>query len=275
MPEGVFDLRKLGPAELERLNTATKYNSIETYHPLGNRGIPEGEPRYVFGAHGQHRLFTEKIDGTNFRAIALPDGSKVIGNRNGLLTAIGDVIHNPAERIVETVREWVEKLPMPGDGMARIYFGEVYGGSIGQNAKQYTTAKTMTGFKIFDVADVKWIWHVVHNWELADISEARESGALQHFLPEAAFHFALHDAGLGIDDMPRRLMVPDTLPTDPAEVYAWLEKVLPTSYAVLDPSGQGKAEGIVARTNDRSQILKIRFEDYGRLMKSLGHKVGG
>lgn len=276
MPEGVFDLRKLGPAELERLNTATKYNSIETYHPLGNRGIPEGEPRYVFGEGDEQRLYTEKIDGTNFRAVALPDGRKLIGNRNGLLTAIGDIIHNPAERIVDTVREWVTKLPTPTDGNARVYFGEVYGGSIGQNAKQYTTAKTMTGFKIFDIADIKWIWHVVHNWELADISEEREGGSLQAFLPEAQFKFALHDAGLNeLDDVPRRLMVVDTLPTDPAEVYAWLEKALPSSYAVLDPSGQGKAEGVVVRTLDRSQILKVRFEDYAKLMKSLVHTAKG
>lgn len=273
MPKDVFDLKKLGRLELERLNTATKYGSIETYHPLSSRGIPEGEPRYVFGTGEEgteQRLFTEKIDGTNFRVVALPDGSVVIGNRNGLLTAIGDVIHNPAERIVDTVREWATTLPTPTDGSARVYFGEVYGGTVGQNAKQYTTAKTMTGFKIFDIADVKWIWHVTHNWELGDISEARDGGSLQNFLTEAQFKFALHDAGLNeLDDVPRRLMVTDTLPTDPEYVYEWLEKVLPTSYAVLDPSGEGKAEGVVVRTLDRSQILKVRFEDYAKLMKKL------
>ena len=55
-----FDLRKL--------NSATKYPSIPTYHALGERGMLLDEHASF---DGQSILATEKVDGTNSRTIRL------------------------------------------------------------------------------------------------------------------------------------------------------------------------------------------------------------
>ena len=51
--------------------------------------------------------------------------------------------------------------------------------------------------------------------------------------------------------------MPDTL----RETYEWL-KHFSKSNVVLDENGSGLSEGVVVRSEDRSYIKKIRFEDY-------------
>jgi hypothetical protein len=75
-----FDLRKL--------NSATEYPSIPTYHALGERGVLLNDH---VSFHGQGIVATEKVDGTNSRITLMPDGCYLVGSREELLHAKGDL----------------------------------------------------------------------------------------------------------------------------------------------------------------------------------------
>src|SRR5579859_7282712 len=113
---------------LRKLNSATKYPSIVTYHALGAKGLLT-EERTEF--HGNVFL-TEKVDGTNGRAILTPEGDWFIGSREELLTAKGDRIPNPALGIVAALRSTVERVAghWAGEGIL-VYYLEAYGAGIG------------------------------------------------------------------------------------------------------------------------------------------------
>lgn len=71
----MFDVRT---ASLRAVNSMTKYPSIPTYHALDTKnGCLLGETVPLAGPV----ILTEKVDGTNARIIALPDGSWIIGSR--------------------------------------------------------------------------------------------------------------------------------------------------------------------------------------------------
>ncbi|MFI7515873.1 hypothetical protein ACIBVK_20520 [Micromonospora echinofusca] len=53
---------------------------------------------------------TEKVDGTNARIVGLPGGAYLIGSREELLYARGDLIGNPALGIVDALRDVAERL---------------------------------------------------------------------------------------------------------------------------------------------------------------------
>jgi len=97
----------------------------------------------------------------------------------------------------------------------------------------------------------------------ADIAAWRESGG-QSF----ADITKLSDLAMlsGVETVPR-LVSPD-LPVTIEETLEWLRSVAPRTIVPLDGVAKGKAEGVVVRTATRSQIAKIRFEDYERTMKS-------
>src|SRR4051794_25742951 len=113
--------------DLGRLNSMTKYPSIPTYHPMGDRGVLGDEPLRFEG----RAIATEKVDGTNSRILLLPDGTYLIGSREELLYARGDLIGNPALGIVDAVRpvaeRLVEEVRLPA--IAAFYL-ETYGGNI-------------------------------------------------------------------------------------------------------------------------------------------------
>ena len=56
--------------DLGRLNSITKYPSIPTYHPMGDRGELRDGPLPFRGTV----IATEKVDGTNSRVILLTSG---------------------------------------------------------------------------------------------------------------------------------------------------------------------------------------------------------
>lgn len=91
--------------DLKKLNSLTKYPSIPTYHALGERGKLSETIQVNFA--NQFIIGTEKIDGTNARIICFSDGY-VIGSREELLYAKGDLIGNPAMGIVEALKPLAE-----------------------------------------------------------------------------------------------------------------------------------------------------------------------
>lgn len=254
----VFRVREV---DLGKLNSITKYPSIPTYHEMGERGILR-EPALPFSGP---LVGTEKVDGTNARIILLPDGTYLLGSREELLYARGDLIGNPALGIVAALRNLAERLVnTAGDAPGiTVFFLEVYGGSIGGNARQYSGRKQV-GYRLFDVVRVE---HFADLLLLGaeQLAAWRESGE-QRFLTVSE-----------LAQWAERLELPrvppvwqgdaSALPRDLAEAHAFMKGVLAQSLCALDEDAGGKPEGIVVRTPDRSTIAKLRFEDYERTLR--------
>ncbi len=249
-------------ADLRVINSLTKYPSIPTYHALDarNGGLLDDTVSFTGQVH-----LTEKIDGTNGRIISLPDGSYLIGSREELLYARGDLIGNPALGIVDALRPIAERLPpVEGDTIVVRYL-EVYGGKVTAASTQYTRSRAV-GARLFDVAVVD-DYATALDWPVERISAWREEGG-QRFLEEAQLRATAAADGL---ELVPRLDVRDAaeLPTDVGKTYEMLREYLPHTRAALDGT-PGRAEGIVLRTSTRSAIAKARFQDYERTLKRRG-----
>lgn len=256
-----FDRRTVN---LRALNSLTKYPSIPTYHALDPRN-----GRLTDG--GEHEMFigdvigTEKVDGTNARIILLPpdDGGYLLGSRENLLYASGDLIGDPSQGIVEYLRPVADYLPsydgFDGD-TAFVYYLELYGGKIGGQAKQYSTQGAI-GWRLFDVATIDNLSDKL-TWPRERIAAWRDGGH-QDFASEDVLTEDAKQAGL---ELTPRLFTLDAsdVPTSIADMHAFLGDHLPSTLVALDGSGKGAAEGIVLRTRDRSVIAKARFQDYER-----------
>ena len=246
--------------DLRALNSMTKYPSIPTYHSLdpGNGGLRDETVAFTGPV-----LATEKVDGTNSRIIQLPGGDYLLGSREELLHARGDLIANPSQGIVESLKPLAESLPAaPGDTI-RVLYLELYGGRIGAHAKQYSTRGTV-GWRLFDTALISGYESLLAAAP-QEISAWREGGG-QPWADEDALHTIAADAGV---ELTPRLFTVDAadLPTDLERTHALLTERLPETRVRLDDSGQGASEGIVFRTPDRSVIAKARFQDYARTAK--------
>lgn len=255
---------KTEQTNLEALNSATKYPSIPTYHALGDKGSLLDEC-INFPAGGEV-VITEKIDGTNSRIIFMPDGRYIIGSRNDLLHAGGDLIHNPSQGIVDAVKPIAEAFTeATAVSSITVFYFETYGGKIGKAAKQYTTSQEV-GIRLFDYCKIPTD---ILDKPVEEIAIWREEGgqkyATEQQLQDTAVGIALLSQGK-TDLAPR---IPDVriMPLDIEETLEWLKKVVPTSSARLNHDAPGKPEGVVVRTPDRSVIAKIRYEDYERHLK--------
>lgn len=249
-----FDVRT---ADLDALNSATKYPSIETYHRLGERGaLTEVVTEFQGTVIG-----TEKVDGTNSRVICLPDGSWLLGSREELLCAKGDLIGNPAQGIVAALREFAES--QPAEDVVRVYFLELYGGKVTAASKQYTGHRAV-GYRLFDMV-VLPDYEAVLAKSVPQISSWRDAGG-QPFAAEPELVAAAAHTGLELT--PRLFTLnAEALPRDIDATRDFLAAHLPETRCGLDEDRAGSAEGIVLRTPDRSIIAKARFEDYDRTLR--------
>ncbi|QDT41886.1 hypothetical protein Pan241w_19660 [Gimesia alba] len=252
--------------DLRKLNSATKYPSIPTYHTLGERGaLLEDTVEF----DGQDLIATEKVDGTNSRIILMPDGFYLIGSREELLHARGDLIHNPALGIVETLKQTAERIvsafSTPADVITVVYL-ETYGGKTTAAAKQYTSKREF-GYRVFDVSRVS-VEHLDANLEA--IAAWRENAG-QTFLNERELSELARTLQM---ELTPRIPIRETLPITIDETHAWLQSMIPATLVSLDAKAGGKPEGLVVRTSDRSRIAKIRFEDYARHQKREARKKG-
>lgn len=252
-----FDVRT---ANLRAINSMTKYPSIPTYHALdpSNGGLLDEAVAFDGPVIG-----TEKIDGTNARIICLPDGTYLLGSREELLFAQGDLIGNPALGIVDALKPVAEAMTLGRAELIRVFYLEVYGGKVTAASKHYTGSKAV-GWRLFDVALIGDYDRML-DWPSERVSTWRDSGG-QHFASEQALRTAASVAGV---ELTPRLFTVDAaeLPTDIEKTKAFLDDQLPGTLAVLDEGAAGRAEGIVLRTADRSVIAKARFQDYERTLK--------
>lgn len=253
-------LRKM---DLNKLNSMTKYPSIPTYHAMGEKGsltdqrvaLPEG-----------CLLGTEKVDGTNSRIIRLSDNAYVIGSREELLHARGDLIWNPAQGIVEALRPVAERLVTNGEhafgNLLWVFYLEVFGGKVTAGSKQYTGTQRVH-WRLFDVAQFG-TYQALLEQPVEEIARWRDNGG-QSFLSEQELQAGAGNWGF---ELTPRIPI-DAVPTGHREVLEWLHRVIPETRCKLDGEAGGRPEGLVVRTADRSVIVKIRFEDYERHLRRL------
>ncbi|BAY61409.1 hypothetical protein NIES22_14740 [Calothrix brevissima NIES-22] len=248
-----FSLRS---CELNKLNSMTKYPSIPTYHALGDKGTLL-EQTVTFNVDDGEVILTEKVDGTNSRIILLPDGNFVLGSREELLFAKGDLIGNPALGIVDALKNIADSLVRSHSGIMVTYL-ELYGGKITSASKQYTSQQNV-GWRLFDVAVITDI-ETLFARPIQQIAVWRDNGG-QVFLDEKQLTQASIDYGFALTP---RIATVTSLPVTISETHEFLKAMLPQTNVALDAGAGGRAEGIVARTTTRSAIAKLRFEDYER-----------
>ncbi|MEH2169989.1 MAG: RNA ligase family protein [Nostoc sp.] len=231
----------------------TKYPSISTYHYLGDKGTLLEETVKFDG----EVILTEKVDGTNSRIILLPDGNFVLGSREELLFAKGDLIGNPALGIVDALKGVADSLPQAQNSITVAYL-ELYGGKISAASKQYT-AQQNVNWRLFDIAVITDI-EILFTKVVQQLAAWRDNGG-QVFLNEEELKLAAIDYGFELT--PRITTIP-AMPVSIQETHEFLKKIIPKTNVALDEGAKGRAEGIVARTISRSAIAKLRFEDYER-----------
>ncbi|MCD0446255.1 RNA ligase family protein [Glycomyces sp. A-F 0318] len=255
---------------LPALDTATKYPSIPTYHVIGERGMLGEDTNVVFEA-GEDVYLTEKVDGTNCRIVVLPGGGDfLIGTRDLFLYAQGDRVPNQVPVNLEILRTLMEPAAAAADAWTGkailVVFCEVYGAAgIARGWADYTGTKTGAGARMFDTATVD---PAVLGWELDRIAGWRERGG-QGFAP-ACFNPI---AQFGLEPVPHvKIAEGHTIPTGREAAEAWMEALLPGTLAGLGDGGTGNAEGIVARTADRSKIVKLRKAEYAKTRRQLANR---
>ncbi|WP_424892359.1 RNA ligase family protein [Streptomyces sp. XH2] len=250
----MVDVRSLN---LESLNSATKYPSILTFHERAPKGGVLLDTATSFKGDV---VLTEKVDGTNARIIVFPDGFYVIGSREELLHARGDLIANPKEGVVDALRAVADGLSAP-DSDVRVLYLEVYGGKIGPNARQYT-GQGRTGFRMFDAATIP---EDILQRTPAEVSAWRERGG-QAFWGEKQLRGL--SAWEGIELTPRLGLIPAAeVPTGIEAMRDFLISRLPETQVALDADGGRRPEGIVLRTPDRTVIAKARLADYEKTLR--------
>jgi hypothetical protein len=257
MEEAQFELRT---ADLAALNSMTKYPSIPTYHTLDpkNGGLLDETVEFTGPVLG-----TEKVDGTNARVISLPDGNFLLGSREELLYAKGDLIGNPAQGIVAALRDFATALaPVDGD-VVRVHFLEVYGGKVTAASKQYTGSKAV-GFRLFDVAVIA-DHRTVMAKDPANLSSWRDHGGQRYLGEDELVATSARD---GVELTPRLFELAGAeLPRELDKTRAFLAEHLPSTLSALDGDAGGEPEGIVLRARDRAVIAKARFQDYDRTLR--------
>lgn len=257
--------------DLQALNSATKYPSIQSYHKHGSKGLLTEELNCIPPSTGAGSLlgYTEKLNGSNARIILFLDGNDwryVIGSRDALLHSNGDFLVREEYSIVSALSITARRLQrqkvyaFKEKAFTTFYF-EVFGDSSQPESKNYSKFHSPS-FQLFDVSVVAK--NTLEN-PVEEIAAWRERGG-QYFLDEMALQVAKDKLYL-----PLVTRSWDTnLPTTVEDTYKWLQKVMPETSCKLDSSGIGKAEGVVVRNSDRSFITKIRFEDYERHFRKLG-----
>lgn len=261
--------------ELTKLNSMTKYPSIMTYHVLDKQGALTEDRNVVFDPD-EEIILTEKIDGTNARIIfafdvELDDWRYLIGSREQLLYAEGDLLGDPMMDIAKIVKPVAQELKsryyrgMKTDLGPTVYYGEVYGGKI-QAGGNYSSNKNHLGFRFFDCATIpSEVEEHLIKCTGQEIALWRDQGGQQFdselFLAELN---ELESANL----TPRiKGTLGSNFPVTLLDTYNWLYDTLPHSLAKLDESAGGHPEGIVVRNHDRSKIAKIRYHDYKKALK--------
>lgn len=260
---------------LNKLNSITKYPSILTYHNLGPKGSLVDSLVEDKNFDDTKVYITEKIDGTNSRIVFFTNenGAAIdylIGSREELLFAKNDRIINPALGVVNVLKPIADKITVlsgEGDYVLKpnsifVLYGETYGGNI-NGYKQYTT-KNSYSIRFFDAMSLSYEEaEEIYEFSPDRISTWRENGGQKYFSVLELSDFC---STFELTMVPYLVEMDGTdIPNKLQEVWDWMQ-VYATSIAGIDIEN-GCSEGIVVRTENRSLIRKIRFQDYQRTKK--------
>lgn len=247
----------------EKINTLTKYPSILTLHQLGDRGVLNSE--LTTPIEGEKLVATEKIDGTNVRIICVgKEKEYIIGSREHLLHYSEDMFYDRSQDIVEGLKSLgVTDQPYLQTESITVFYGELYGGKIGANAKQYGTDKM--GVRFFDVAEFNDLSML--DLDVPEISKWRET--------ETAEGIKYGQKFLTREEIEKKFPMLPLVPQIEFEladlshqgVLNSLKKYIATSNVVLSETALNRAEGVILRNVNRSKIVKVRFEDYERTLR--------
>lgn len=257
--------------DLRKLDSATRYPSILTLHRLGERGRLLDDLQVTFASHF---LWTEKVDGTNCRIIITDDFDHpiIVGSREELLWAHGDLLHSPVQRIVEAVQplispiltrlstnEWTAHRGIENGFL--VLYGEVYGGDkrVGPAYKAYTETGTL-GFRMFDAAIIPTS---ILDKPIEEIASWRDN----HHQPFLPWHIMTGLADFyslpAVPELHTTLTVPREMSVE--TMHQMMLNVADRTRCALDGDG-GRLEGFVLRTSSGSKMAKVRFADYERTL---------
>jgi RNA ligase-like protein len=273
----------LSTMDQRRVQTATQYPSIPTYHRIDTshpRHILSAELTYPTWPTSAPTLVTEKLDGVNARIICLPyHGGWIVGSRTELLTAQHDVIANPTSGICAALaprgnphsvanRIWAAT---GGDAVTVAYL-EFYGRRGDQPAHKTYSSGEHGGWRLFDLATI--------DPDLLDYPVERLAAMRDHD-ELATWHtpgqLSAFSAATGVELVPSIMAVhPDKMPATLQDTRDWLIRHAYNTRAALDAGADPlrPAEGVVFRTPDRSQIAKARLHDYQRTLRALAAPAG-
>ena len=164
--------------------------------------------------------------------------------------------------IVEAIKETADRISqLPLSRNIIVLYLEVFGHKIGSNAKQYTNSQKVS-FRLFDVAKFP-DYEQLEQKDLDQLSSWRENGG-QLFLDEESLVGMSNFTSI---ELTPRLFELDSIPTLISDIPEFMTGYLTETRCKLDPDAQGRPEGIVLRTSNRSIIAKARFEDYNRTLR--------
>ncbi len=244
----------------EKINTLTKYPSILTLHKFGERGRFTNE--ITTNIEGETLYASEKIDGTNVRIICYGDDF-LVGSRNNILHYSKDFYWDESMGIVDQFYKM--NLPTLNTDKLTIVFGELFGGKITANSKDY--GKEAHGFRVFDVAIVDQL--EILEQPITEISNWRESSVNSSIDDTLRY-------GQGFVNLDKLKsynfeLVPqiqfELVNHEHQSVLNALEKYILTTNVALTDNARGGTEGVILRNYDRTKIVKLRFEDYRRTLK--------
>lgn len=244
-----------------KINTLTKYPSILTLHSFGEKG--KLTDKFTTDIQGEKMFATEKVDGTNVRIICL-GGQYLIGSREVILHYGTDFYWDETMDIVNQFYEL--KIPTIHTETLTVIYGELYGGKTSL-AKNY--GKEKYGFRVFDIAEIPDLnileqpIEKISAWRESTLdssvnetlkygqsfltrSQLQEYSTLYDIVPEIPFE---------LGDMSHRV------------IFYNLNKFLPQTLVGLTDTALGKPEGVVLRNENRTKIVKLRFEDYEKTLK--------
>jgi len=268
--------------QLMKINSMTKYPSIETYHPINHIGMLDESCPMIMGEPDDMVSVYEKIDGANSRIVILPGeidshSDILIGSREELLHYETDVLWRQEYGIVPTLRKLVMDEDMHHarntSNKIIVLYLETYGHPAHRKvAKNYSSDGTL-GSRLFDIIEIEYDqWSNMLSWDLDQIAIWRNNGNQDFY---AVDEFEAEAKILGIKTVPHvaRLRA-EEMPTDIEGCFEWMSRLLPETYAALDEKADKKPEGIVIRNYDRSRIAKLRFQNYLRTMDLMEKSSG-
>lgn len=258
--------------DINKLNTMTKYPSIKTYHKLGKKGMLIEELQ-VMPEDIKHTFLrmTEKVDGTNVRII-IHNGDYIIGSREELLYAKGDRIINKNMDIVENTIDIAEKMinsKLLNNDYIFVFYGELYGGTIGKNNKRYSNDKKIFGFRFFDYWSMRTCeFEQVFTNNTQDQLSCWRDNMKQPYGTSYGLDYFTSTVGLKRVPLLGKVKV-DELPTSIQGMYNLLKDTIIVTEVGLTETKDSRAEGFILRSEDRSFITKIRYEDYERTLSRM------